>query len=78
MSGMISPLPPAPATGDPDFDTKATAFLDALPAFVTYHRIDERHPRRIALPTRAACEYCKTAYLTAAPVVCRNCGAPAK
>lgn len=31
-----------------------------------------------AMSVRALCDYCKTPYLTARPVICRHCGAPAK
>jgi len=73
MPGMISYhpigdaepsyLPSAPNPTDTNsFDTRADAFLRALPT----------------VAARPVCDYCKTPYLTARPVGCRHCGAPAK
>jgi len=57
-------VPCVPPRGAADFDIKASAFLDALPG--------------LAASLRPVCDYCKTPYLTARPVGCRHCGAPAK
>lgn len=73
-----------PTAASAEFASRADAFFSALPAFVTYQRIDDPHPRIPRAPRAPIsavaevkmCLYCLS-YTMACGGNCPNCGAPA-